>query len=146
MKLTTPILKLVTHQISCGNPLWGLAVANEYLTPSDPLHRALAFNVRRRLKTAPEHGSVFTMLAEGARRKDLPDDLAQAIGAREGARLIDFEHLPISCALHHQQRRLHCSAKQPLRCRAHLSLAARSPVKRRSSLPHQGASPLNLSL
>lgn len=41
MKINATILKDISSQVSHGNSLWGIAVANEYLDKGDPIRSAL---------------------------------------------------------------------------------------------------------
>lgn len=83
MELTSPILQEIAQQITCGNPLLGLAVANEYLLPSTPLHRALATQVRRRIDMGfPHSPPLVEELLRGTRCGELPHTLRAHLGKR----------------------------------------------------------------
>lgn len=145
MKLTAPILKLITDQVSQGNPLWGLALANEYLSSGDPLRRAITLVAKRRLGTTSQP-PLLSKLIEGARRDELPEDLAFAIGPRVGDTHKRVQHLATTCTLHHQRRRdktsLQRAVPKPI-CRNHEALFRQ---KREKSSSLQRVFPLNRSL
>jgi hypothetical protein len=83
MKLTTPILQDISQQITYGNPLLGLAVANEYLRPSTPLHKALAAQVCSRInKGFPHSAQLVDQLLSGKRCSELSRPLRAQIGKR----------------------------------------------------------------
>jgi hypothetical protein len=83
MKITSPILKHLSLQISKGNPWWGMVVANEYLPTSAPLHHALASNFIRRIgSTSGELKILADTLIAGARYDQLNPDLQQLVGNR----------------------------------------------------------------
>jgi hypothetical protein len=83
MKLTSPILRDLAHQITTGNPLLGLAVANEYLTPSAPLHQALAAKARSRMHEGRIHShELLDALLRGRRSAELPPILRAQLGKR----------------------------------------------------------------
>ena len=83
MKLTSPILRDLAQQITTGNPLLGLAIANEYLTPSTPLHKAFSTQVhcrvRNGLNLSPE---LLDELLQGRRSGDLSPLLRGQLGKR----------------------------------------------------------------
>lgn len=83
MKITSPILKDLARQIASGNPMLGLALANEYLSPTTPLHRALVESFKRRLANDRVVSSrLATRLINGHRCAELPGNLRAQIGAR----------------------------------------------------------------
>jgi hypothetical protein len=83
MKLTTPILRDIAQQITLGNPLLGLAVANEYLRPSTPLHKALAAQVCSRINTGfPHSAQLVDQLLSGKRCSELTRPLRAELGKR----------------------------------------------------------------
>lgn len=98
MKLTTPILRDIAQQITTGNPLLGLAVANEYLAPSTELHKALAAQVRRRMTRGLAYSpEVAEHLLQGKRCGELPIPLRAQIGKRSS--LLQGRTLPVPTAM-----------------------------------------------
>jgi hypothetical protein len=98
MKLTTPILRDIAQQITTGNPLLGLAVANEYLAPSTELHKALATQVRGRItRGIPHSPEVAEHLLQGKRCGELPVPLRAQIGKRSS--LPHGRKLPVLTAM-----------------------------------------------
>lgn len=84
MKLTLPILKDLSHQISHGNPCWGMLVVNEYLKPSSPLHRALATQLLSRVSAINgERGELIEALVAGMPYNKLSPHLQAQVGTRE---------------------------------------------------------------
>jgi hypothetical protein len=83
MNITSPILKHLSLQISEGNPWWGLAVANEYVPASSPLHHALACQFVKRVgSTSGDLQRLADQLIAGARFEELPPQLQRRIGKR----------------------------------------------------------------
>ncbi len=83
MKLTSPLLRDIAQQVTTGNPMLGLAIANEYLAPSTALHKALATQVRGRIqKGLPHSPELAEQLLRGARSAELPAPLRAQIGKR----------------------------------------------------------------
>ena len=82
MQITQTLLTEVSFQVSDGNPLWGLALANEYLSPSEPLHIALVQRVRSRLHPRDFQQPLAKRLCAGERAKDLPQALQLLVGSR----------------------------------------------------------------
>lgn len=85
MKLNNRTLQDLSLQIIRGNPLWGLVVANEYLAPREPLRLALARHFTERLGAAA-NSPLSILLLQGARFRDLPEELASLVGPRETTR------------------------------------------------------------
>ena len=46
LEFNVRLLKAVSQGINEGRPIWALLVANEYLSPGEPLHRAIAATAR----------------------------------------------------------------------------------------------------
>jgi hypothetical protein len=104
MKMTPTILKHITYQITHGNPLWGLAVANEYLSPGNPIHRALVLKASGRLKDSPSATSILFKLKGGARRAELSRALSSRIGTRETSEKACPERAHSACQRHYERR------------------------------------------
>ena len=84
MKITTAILKHLSHQISHGNPWWGLVVANEYVRANSPLHHALAVQFLRRVGApSGDLKRLADKLSAGARYNELSPALQIQVGRRE---------------------------------------------------------------
>lgn len=93
MKLTSPLLRDIATQMTQGNPLLGLAILNEYLSPSSPLHRAFVAKLHSRLLTdweAPQE--LIRRLAQGEKRAQLPIPLQSKLGKK--TTLLDRRALP----------------------------------------------------
>ena len=89
MKITNLILQQVSQQVAYGNPWWGLVVANEYLSPTNPLHRALVCCFHKRLGSTANHNLV-EKLVSGFRYAELPPDLRALIGIRVSLKARDM--------------------------------------------------------
>lgn len=101
MKLTSPRLRDIAQQITTGNPLLGLAVANEYLAPSTELHKALATQVRGRIQRGLSHSpEVAEELLQGKRCEELPISLRAQIGKRSSSP--QKRSLPVPTAMRHR--------------------------------------------
>jgi len=79
MKLTQPILTTISRQLCHGNPMWALAVLNEYIEPTAPLRSAFVALFRRRI---PAPSTVADRLCAGALYKDLSHEEQLHIGPR----------------------------------------------------------------
>ena len=83
MNMTTTILREISFQLQSGNPLWGLALCNEYLTYNSLLRDAMIQRFRSRLGEHNTTTRVAKLLARGYRKGDLPGELQDAVGSRE---------------------------------------------------------------
>ena len=82
MKLTPLLLKTLCHEITAGNPLWALAVLNEYLSAADPLQRACVQRAKARLAPDIRDSELFKLLALGATYRALPLPLREQLGCK----------------------------------------------------------------
>jgi len=82
MKVTQTILREIAFQISDGNPLWGLLLANEYLYPDDLLHRALVSQARRRFGSASLRTKLILGIMNGERACSLSSTCLARVGSR----------------------------------------------------------------
>jgi len=82
MRLTLPRLKDISRQITDGNPWWGMVVANEYLDPSSPIHRALVTTFTEHIGGELFEPELAIKLISGCRFEDLSDLLKSRLGAR----------------------------------------------------------------
>jgi len=98
MSLT--LLREISFQLSRGNALWGLALANRYLGPSDPLRKAFATRAMQRLDGAMR--MEMTALLEGALLADLPQEQQLAVGTR--ARRLNERATPRFSVTYHRIR------------------------------------------
>jgi hypothetical protein len=95
MKITSPILKHLSLQISNGNPWWGLVVANEYVPASSRLHHALASQFIRRIgSTSGDLKRLADKLIEGARFEQLAPHLQLEVGKRRFSPLREADPQP----------------------------------------------------
>lgn len=80
MNLTIPRLQQIANQIAHGNPWWGLAVANEYLDTSAPMHRAFVAKVKKRLGESACRSELATKLINGSCLETLSEALKYEVG------------------------------------------------------------------
>ncbi len=80
MYLTTLELCSISNEISANRPIWALLRANEYLSSTDSLHKALvkrATDIFQRNSRYGEVTELISHLSAGYRLADLPEDLQQ---------------------------------------------------------------------
>jgi hypothetical protein len=83
MKTNSTILREVSYQLTNGNPLWGMLLANEYFTRDNPFRGAIVTKFKQRISSLSDISSDLVLeLIEGKKRAELPEDLAGLIGQR----------------------------------------------------------------
>ena len=83
MKLTPFLFRTLSKEITTGNPLWALAVLNEYLTANDPIRRACVHHAQARLSPAVRNSDLFVRLVRGETYIELPSELRAHVGCKE---------------------------------------------------------------
>ena len=82
MEMTNTMLSYLSVQVSSGNPVWAVLVANEYMGGNCPLRKALASKARQALL---DSGSccteTTTAIMNGARLIDLPEQARSLVVA-----------------------------------------------------------------
>ncbi len=83
MQTTTTILREISFQLTQGNPWWGMLLANEYISESNPLRAAFVLRFKRSIGNAPTgRDTLADVLIRGKRRSDLSATQLAAVGAR----------------------------------------------------------------
>lgn len=82
-RMNTTLLREISFQVTRGNPLWGVSVANEYLDRTCALHTGLIARARRTLQERKTSDlQLLELLATGIRANELPAHLRLCIGSR----------------------------------------------------------------
>lgn len=81
MKLSNTMLRVISQEVLNGNPWWGMVVANEYLSSSSPLLKAVENQFKSRIGAAASSPLAQHLLA-GERFADLPLSLRDEVGGR----------------------------------------------------------------
>ena len=81
MKLSSTMLRAISQEVLNGNPWWGMAVANEYLSGESPLLKAVANQFKIRIGAAA-HSPLAHRLLAGQRFAELPLNLQDEVGGR----------------------------------------------------------------
>jgi hypothetical protein len=126
MRLNNRILQHLSQELLNGNPFWGLVVANEYLSPREPLHAALVRYFRQRVGESL-HSPLAQQLMRGARFCELAEELAKDIGPREARATI--QAIPRRAITH--PRVVGCRTRRPTaraKRAAPRSLSTKSPL------------------
>jgi hypothetical protein len=79
MQINTTILSEVAYQLQHGNPWWGMALCNRYLSQGHPLRQAIATRFIARIGNTRARSQLAKELIAG---KGLDRSQALAIGAR----------------------------------------------------------------
>ncbi|NLF25477.1 MAG: hypothetical protein GX589_07445 [Deltaproteobacteria bacterium] len=68
--MTPKLLSHISRMIASGQPIWGMLLANEYLSPQCPLRAALAAKARQHLDSAKKqiHTPIFCQEVLSGRR------------------------------------------------------------------------------
>jgi|GEM_PF-2416080 len=83
MKTNSAILREVSYQLTNGNPLWGMLLANEYFTRDNPFRGAIVVKFKQRVSSLScINRGLALELINGKKRAELPGDLADLIGQR----------------------------------------------------------------
>ena len=110
MNINTTILQEISFQLHNGNPWWGLALCNEYMSQHSPLRRAI---IQRFTARIGEHGAsskIAKLLIRGQRKGELPAELQHALGSRS-PRL----HNSTALASRSTDIRTRCTSKRTVR-------------------------------
>ena len=83
MKTNSAILREVSYQLTNGNPLWGMLLANEYFSRDNPFRGAIVVKFKQRVSSLSGINSGLALeLINGRKLAELPGDLADLIGQR----------------------------------------------------------------
>lgn len=115
--MNTTILQEISFQLHKGNPWWGLALCNEYMSQHSPLRLAM---IQRFTSRIGEHGAsskIAKLLIKGRRKGDLPTELQNALGTRFPRTRSATDVTPHGTTLH-TKRVGKTTARTPSRTRA----------------------------
>lgn len=132
MQMNTQLLQEISYQIVDGNPWWGMALANEYLSAEECFHKALTIRFITRTKLENSKDELSKALSEGIKTSELSPDLKAQIGARS-------VRTPLVVAPPRKRTQQPRVAIRSRRCRqSNYRLAARGPVcRRRATIAQQ---------
>ena len=76
MNMPPRLLRHISTTIHSGSPLWAMLTANEYLSPADPLHKALRLQVHKQLQCCNGYRGasmrLIKLILDGKRLHELP--------------------------------------------------------------------------
>jgi hypothetical protein len=117
MNMNTTILQEISFQLHKGNPWWGLALCNEYMSQHSPLRRAIIQRFTSRVGDRGASSKIAKLLIKGQRKGDLPSELQSALGTRSPRARSSTDAIPYRTTL-----RTRCmektTARIPSRARA----------------------------
>ena len=83
MKTNSAVLREVSYQLTSGNPLWGMLLANEYFNRDNPFRAAIITKFKQRISSSNGINNELALkLIEGKKRAELAEDIAHLIGQR----------------------------------------------------------------
>lgn len=83
MNTNSTVLREVSYQLTSGNPIWGMLLANEYFNKETPFRAAIVNKFKQRVSSLSGINSDLALaLITGKKRSELPEDLADLIGQR----------------------------------------------------------------